>query len=256
LSPYRSQFSEYRSHWAKKPLCFFLVNLVIWISYLIALRLFQLGDSYESLQTCFYLGIFLLIGQGVIFVIRKNILAGIGYYISAILLLVTFMVTGAIGYVLGNILGSGSAWPLLTKGDLVIGRNFALSFQPGLMVRAEIDGKSMIKRIHGVPGDQITICDGLVYVNDIAYQQVNNWVGFRFENAAQCQREYRKLQLAADEYFVLGDNTNQSRDSRQYGPVPKSVLYENFLYAIHDDMTVRYLTAEFVAPAEHKGAGQ
>jgi signal peptidase I len=235
-------------HRKMSKLCFFIVNLVIWFSYLIAMRLFQLWDSYESLQTCFYLGIFLLIGQGVTFVLRKNILAGIGYYISAVLLLVIFMATGAIGYVLGNISGSGSGWPLVTKGDLVIGRNFALSFQPGVMVRAEIEGKSSIKRIHGVPGDQITICDGLVYVNDIAYQQVNNWVGFRFENAAQCQREYRKLQLAADEYFVLGDNTNQSRDSRQYGPVPKTVLYENFLYAIRDDMTVRYLTAEFVPP--------
>lgn len=198
----------------------------------------------------------MLAAQGIAFVLRKNIFAGMGYYISAILLLVIFMATGAIGYVLGNILGSGSAWPLVTKGDLVIGRTFALSFQPGVLVRAEIDGKSMIKRIHGVPGDQITICDGLVYVNDIAYQQVNNWVGFRFENAAQCQREYRKLQLATDEYFVLGDNTNQSRDSRQYGPVPRTALYENFLYAIRDDMTVRYLTAVFVAPAEDKGAGQ
>lgn len=235
---------------------FFILNILIWLVFLLSLRLFQLGDSPQQLQSWCYLGIALLAAQGIAFVLRKNILAGIGYYISAGLLLVTFMATGAIGYVLGNILGSGSAWPLLTKGDLVIGRTFALSFQPGVMVRAEIEGKSSIKRIHGVPGDQITICDGLVYVNDIAYQQVNNWVGFRFENAAQCQREYRKLQLAADEYFVLGDNTNQSRDSRQYGPVPKTVLYENFLYAIRDDMTVRYLTAVFVAPAEDKGAGQ
>ncbi|EHR40800.1 signal peptidase I [Alishewanella jeotgali] len=235
---------------------FFILNILIWFGFLLSLRLFQLGDSPQQLQSWSYLGIALLAAQGIAFALRKNILAGIGYYISAILLLVIFMATGAIGYVLGNILGSGSAWPLLTKGDLVIGRTFALSFQPGVMVRAEIEGKSSIKRIHGVPGDQITICDGLVYVNDIAYQQVNNWVGFRFENAAQCQREYRKLQLAADEYFVLGDNTNQSRDSRQYGPVPRTALYENFLYAIRDDMTVRYLTAEFVAPAEDKGAGQ
>lgn len=235
---------------------FFIINIIIWLGFLLSLRLFQLGDSPQQLQSWCYLGIALLAAQGIAFVLRKNILAGIGYYISAILLLVIFMATGAIGYVLGNISGSGSGWPLVTKGDLVIGRTFALSFQPGVMVRAEIEGKSSIKRIHGVPGDQITICDGLVYVNDIAYQQVNNWVGFRFENAAQCQREYRKLQLAADEYFVLGDNTNQSRDSRQYGPVPKTALYENFLYAIRDDMTVRYLTAEFVAPAEDKGAGQ
>lgn len=235
---------------------FFILNILIWFGFLLSLRLFQLGDSPQQLQSWCYLGIALLAAQGIAFVLRKNILAGIGYYISAILLLVIFMATGAIGYVLGNISGSGSGWPLVTKGDLVIGRTFALSFQPGVMVRAEIEGKSSIKRIHGVPRDQITICDGLVYVNDIAYQQVNNWVGFRFENAAQCQREYRKLQLAADEYFVLGDNTNQSRDSRQYGPVPKTVLYENFLYAIRDDMTVRYLTAVFVVPAEDKGAEQ
>lgn len=234
---------------------FFILNILIWLGFLLTLRLFQLGDSPQQLQSWCYLGLALLAAQGIAFVLRKNILAGIGYYISAILLLVSFMATGAIGYVLGK--GTGpSARPLLTERDLVVGRTFALSFQPGVLVRAEIDGKSMIKRIHGVPGDRITICDGLVYVNDIAYQQVNNWVGFRFENAAQCQREYRKLQLAADEYFVLGDNTNQSRDSRQYGPVPKSVLYENFLYAIRDDMTVRYLTAEFVAPAEDKGAVQ
>ena len=34
----------------------------------------------------------------------------------------------------------------------------------------------------------------------------------------------RELQLAEDEYFLLGDNPGSSRDSRHYGPVPRERL--------------------------------
>ncbi len=58
---------------------FFIINILIWLTFLLSLRLFQLGDSPQQLQSWCYLGIALLAAQGIAFALRKNILAGMGY---------------------------------------------------------------------------------------------------------------------------------------------------------------------------------
>ena len=63
----------------------------------------------------------------------------------------------------------------------------------------------IIKRIVAVPGDTIQIRDGHVYVNgDIADELYTEFGGTAYE----------PLTLGEDEYFVLGDNREQSKDSR------------------------------------------
>ncbi|MBQ8262412.1 MAG: signal peptidase I [Lachnospiraceae bacterium] len=66
-----------------------------------------------------------------------------------------------------------------------------------------------IKRIVGVPGDTVLIQDGLVYVNGEPYEEAG--VYDRIEDAGIAQAG---VTLGEDEYFVLGDNRNNSEDSR------------------------------------------
>lgn len=66
-----------------------------------------------------------------------------------------------------------------------------------------------IKRVVGVPGDTVLIQDGLVYVNGELHEEVGTYD--RIEDAGIAQTG---VTLGQDEYFVLGDNRNNSEDSR------------------------------------------
>lgn len=69
------------------------------------------------------------------------------------------------------------------------------------------NGQESIKRIYGMPGETITISDGNFYINDI---QVEN---DDIKNSLSSNID-QNVKLGDDEYYVLGDNLDSSKDSR------------------------------------------
>ncbi len=95
------------------------------------------------------------------------------------------------------------------RGDVVV---FEHPKKPGRMV---------VKRIMGLPGERISLRDTVLYI-DGAPLRGDRGV-YRGPRPPIEIRE--PFQIPPDHYFLLGDNRNNSADSRIYGPVPHASLH-------------------------------
>lgn len=80
-----------------------------------------------------------------------------------------------------------------------------IAFKP----RSNVNASYSIKRVIAVPGDTIYIEKGRIYINDEIYK--DSVSSDTIENAGIAASP---ISLGDDQYFVLGDNRNESEDSR------------------------------------------
>lgn len=79
--------------------------------------------------------------------------------------------------------------------------------------------KNFIKRVIGLPGDRVRVTDGHVYLNGRLVPEP--YVPEEYLDS----RSYPEVRVPSDCYYVLGDHRSMSDDSRDFGPVPRTLIY-------------------------------
>lgn len=119
-------------------------------------------------------------------------------------------------FLVNAVIPSGSMEPTIMTGDRIFGNRLAYknedpAFGDIIIFRYPDDERQLfIKRIIGMPGDTVLVVDGDVYLNgsdtpiDEPYVKVD------------AQGDFGPYVVPEDSYFVMGDNRNNSADSRYW----------------------------------------
>ena len=102
----------------------------------------------------------------------------------------------------------GISWGHIDRGDVVV---FWYPNDPD---------KSYVKRVIGLPGDTVELRNGVVYVNGQAMHE--DYIDANY-NQTPDNRGPKKVE--EHHYFVMGDNRDNSSDSRIWGLVPEKYIY-------------------------------
>jgi signal peptidase I len=79
--------------------------------------------------------------------------------------------------------------------------------------------KSYIKRVIGLPGDRLRIDRGQVWLNGMRLDE--SYVPEEFRDT----KSIPEMVVPDDAYFMMGDHRSISSDSREFGPVERSLIY-------------------------------
>ncbi len=133
-------------------------------------------------------------------------------------ILITLMIAFTLVYFIGlrtSVVGQSMAETLENGDEILVDRfiykvtnpkpNDIIVFLPNGNEKSHY----YVKRVIAVPGDRVSIEDGVVYVNGKAFQDEAETAAI--EEAGLAAEE---ITLGSDEFFVLGDNRNNSEDSR------------------------------------------
>ncbi len=84
--------------------------------------------------------------------------------------------------------------------------------------------KSYIKRIVGLSGEAVEIREGKVLINGTALAETYVLPSNNRVMAARAE-----IRVPEDSYYVIGDNRDNSNDSRMWGPLQRKFIYGKFV---------------------------
>jgi signal peptidase I len=125
---------------------------------------------------------------------------------------------------------SASMLPTLELGDRLVVEKISYKLHPpaysdivvfAVPPQLQAEGyqadQAFIKRAIGLPGDRISVKNGRVYRNDVALVEP-------YVTVTPKPEDISNITIPANEIFVMGDNRNNSNDSRYWGTLPMQNL--------------------------------
>jgi signal peptidase I len=90
-----------------------------------------------------------------------------------------------------------------------------------VFISPEDKKKDFVKRLIAVGGETVEIKEGRIYIDGRVVDEPASIRSVYYLNGGDYGREGQALTVPKDSYFMLGDNSAHSRDSRYWGFVPK-----------------------------------
>jgi signal peptidase I len=112
--------------------------------------------------------------------------------------------------------------PTIEDGDRIL-----MSPRVGTPARGDVIGvrypknpeKKFVMRIVGMPGERVSIADGIVHIDGVRLDEPY------IPDRVRSHETFGRIQLEADEYFVMGDNRRNASDSREWGPIRRAHIW-------------------------------
>lgn len=164
----------------------------------------------------------------------SEFLRDFGKYIIIILIMIlifTFIVV--FQPVAGN-----SMTPTLKEGDVLLVSKLSKNYQRNEIVSLRVNDKNFVKRIIGLPGEEVHYLKGVLYIDGVGYKEdflsekvvTNNFMFVDICNETDCPEG----KIPEGKYLVLGDNRPESEDSRtpKFGLVSEDQIIGKAIFRI------------------------
>lgn len=134
-----------------------------------------------------------------------------------------------------SVVPTGSMLPTIEIGDHLITNRIPYYYRDparGEVVVFYQDGEYLVKRVIGLPGDEIDIRENKVWINGKPLDE-RDYI-YIWDSTGQVVGvgiDY-PLTIPEDHYFVLGDNRPDSSDSRYFGPISRKQIVSQAMWRI------------------------
>jgi signal peptidase I len=118
------------------------------------------------------------------------------------------------------------------RGDLII-------FEPTERLKKDNFNDLFTNRVIGLPGETVEVKNGIVYINSKPLKE-------KYVEEPP-KYEYGPAVIPANNYFVLGDNRNNSYDSHIWGFVPRNLILGKVIWRLYPLERAGSLSQPFIA---------
>jgi signal peptidase I len=162
---------------------------------------------------------------------RNKLLIGMVFIPSA--MFVVLLLLRVSGQLMWCFVPTGGMAPALAPGDHVLMEGLSLWVREpcrGDIVMFKTDyipslppSRRFVMRVAGEPGDRLRISDGKLYINDnpVTLSNLAGEITYHLPPGAEHSSLKTEATVTEDGYFLLGDNSENSADSRFWGCVPR-----------------------------------
>lgn len=113
--------------------------------------------------------------------------------------------------------------PTMENGDMFVVDKWSQDYQNGdIVVYIDVEKQTaIVQRIVGVPGELVEIKDGKVFINGLELKE---------DYIEKATLGETQLTLGEDQFYMLGDNRTDSRDSRIVGVIDRDQIVGEYFF--------------------------